>query len=533
VRVSRRQIVKACVATAALQAADIAWPCRSVAAVERDGFRWMNKHQNVEATVWRHYDVWNRSAEGACAGLESWRGGFTTLRGILDDAQARGRRVRAVGRRWSLSPVAVCPDIMINTMPLNYHVVGLPASDTSTSSVDASRLVFAQCGTSVLELSLALESRGLSLPTSGASNGQTICGAIATGTHGSARRVGSMQDYILGFHLLGDDGRHYWVERASKPVVSEAFCQKLGATLRRDDRLFRAAVVSFGSFGIMHAVLFEAVPLYLLEVHRRQMDWPVVRDAAATLDLDPLRLPYPGVEPFHFEVAVNPYSAKPGQRGAVATAMYKQPYREFDRRWTGDVTMVPGVDLLAVSGRLATLLPAAIPTGVNSMLNAMMKANALPALGTHREIFDTTELVGKSLSAEVGVDLSNAGAAIDTLIDVAGDYPFPGLFGLRYVQRSDAFLAFTRFDTTCTIEMTGAGSRRTLGFYDRAWTALDRAKIPYTLHWGKVNNTTCDNIRARWGTDVDNWLSARRSLLTCAGRAMFTNDLLAKCQLHV
>jgi hypothetical protein len=531
-KVTRRHLVKGCVATAALQVIDAAWPCRTIASAERDGFRWINKHQNVTATVWRHYDVWNHGAEGDGASIESCRGGCNALRGILDDAQAQGRRVRAVGRRWSLSPVAVCPDIMINTMPLNHHVVGLPASDVSTSSVDPSSLVFAQCGTSVLELSLALESRGLSLPTSGASNGQTICGAIATGTHGSARRVGAMQDYILGFHLLAENGRHYWIERASKPVVSEVFCQKLGATLRRDDRLFRAAVLSFGSFGVMHAVLFEAVPLYLLDVYRRQLDWPTVRNAAATLDLDPLRLPYPGVEPFHFEVAVNPYSSKPGERGAVVTAMYKRPYREFARRRTADVTMVPGVDLLAVAGRLATLAPATIPAGVNSLLNAMMKVNALPALGTHREIFDTTELVGKSLSAEVGVDLSNAGAAIDTLIDVAGAYPFPGLFGLRYVQRSDAFLAFTRFDITCTIEMTGAGSQRTLGFYDRAWTALDRAKIPYTLHWGKVNNTTCDNIRVRWGSDVDHWLSARRLLLTGAGRAMFSNELLAACQLH-
>ena len=222
--VSRRQLVKACAATAALQALDVAWPCRAVASAESDGFRWINKHQNIEATVWRHYDVWNHDAEGGCAGPESWRGGFAALRGILHDAQARGRRVRAVGRRWSLSPVAVCPDIMINTTPLNYRVVGLPWSDISTSSVDPSRLVFAQCGTSVLELSLALESRGLSLPTSGASNGQTICGAIATGTHGSARSVGSMQDYILGFHLLADNGRHYWVERASKPVKPSATC---------------------------------------------------------------------------------------------------------------------------------------------------------------------------------------------------------------------------------------------------------------------------------------------------------------------
>src|SRR4029079_4308275 len=113
------------------------------------------------------------------------------------------------------------------TLPLNVHAVGLPAEDVASSAVDPSRLVFAQCGTSVRELSATLETHGLSLPTSGASNGQTICGAISTGTHGSARRVGSMQDFILGLHLLADDGRHYWIERTSRPVVSQAFCQKL------------------------------------------------------------------------------------------------------------------------------------------------------------------------------------------------------------------------------------------------------------------------------------------------------------------
>jgi hypothetical protein len=155
--VTRRQFVNGCVATATLQGIDGVWPRRSIASAERDGFRWVNKHQNVAATPWRHYDVWNHGAGGRCGGMEACRGGFDSLRGILDDAQARRRRVRAVGRRWSLSPVAVCPDIMINTMPLNYHLVGLPASDVSTSSVDPSHLVFAQCGTSVLELSLALE----------------------------------------------------------------------------------------------------------------------------------------------------------------------------------------------------------------------------------------------------------------------------------------------------------------------------------------------------------------------------------------
>jgi hypothetical protein len=360
---------------------EAAWPCRTIASAERDGFRWINKHQNVTATVWRHYDVWNHGAEGGSPSIESCRGGFNALRGILDDAQAQGRRVRAVGRRWSLSPVAVCPDIMINTMPLNLHVVGLPASDVSTSSVDPSSLVFAQCGTSVLELSLALESRGLSLPTSGASNGQTICGAIATGTHGSARRVGAMQDYILGFHLLADNGHHYWIERASKPVVSEAFCQKLGATLRRDDRLFRAAVLSFGSFGVMHAVLFEAVPLYLLECTggkwtgrqfgtRRRRSISILSDFAIQAWN---RFTLKWRQPLQRETRGARRSRHRDVQAALSRVRAPQDSRCDDgarrrpagsRRSAGDVG----------AGHHSC--------GVNSLLNAMMKVNAPPALGT-------------------------------------------------------------------------------------------------------------------------------------------------------
>jgi hypothetical protein len=177
------------------------------------GLLWTNKHQNLSQRVWRHYDVWNRAGVGD----DAWRGGLGNLHEILADAQSLGRRVRAVGARWSLSPVAMCPDVMINTMPLNYHQLGLPARHVATTAADPSRLVFAQCGARVGELSQSLEARGYALPTSGASNGQTICGAISTGTHGSARRVGSMQDFILGLHLLGEDGR-FLLDRTRVPA---------------------------------------------------------------------------------------------------------------------------------------------------------------------------------------------------------------------------------------------------------------------------------------------------------------------------
>ncbi len=525
---TRREMLKTSAATVAFGAIGASWPLKAASAAPAPGSQWTNKHGNLTATVDELVDVWNGSAPGG----ETWRVGCRKLQAALESAQAKGRRVRAVGARWSLSPVAICPDVMINTLPLNYHAIGLPAPHVSSTNVDPAHLVFAQCGTSVAELNTNLESNGLALPTSGASNGQSICGAISTGTHGSARRVGAMQDYMVGLHVLAEDGRSYWIEPASRPIVSDEFCHHIGATLVRDDRLFRAAVVGFGSFGIIHAVLFEATPIYLLDVRSLRMDWPDVADAAFTLDTGALSLPDPGTEPFHLDFALNPYKAGRGQRGALVTAMYKRPFGEHSKRPSKDGKLVPGIDLLGIGGKLATALPATIPGGVGAMFEGVVKARGEMVLGTHGQVFGETELVGKSLSTEIGVDLRDTRAAVEALLEVAREHSYPGMFGLRYVQKSNALMAFTRFDTTCTIEMTGAGSRRTLEFYDRAWAALDARKIPYTQHWGKVHHITSKDIRQRWGGAVDEWLAARRAFLSPKGRAMFSNDLLTACELH-
>ena len=510
-------------------------PTRAFAAHGRSGdggFVWTNKHLNLSARVSRYYDVWNRGAGAAPTGLPRWRAGFDQLRSILHEAEYKAWRVRAVGSRWSLSPVAVSPDVMINTAPLNCLQVGLPEEHVSSTHADPAHLVWAQCGTTVMELSASLESRGLSLPTSGASNGQTIAGAIATGTHGSALRVGSMQDYILGLHLMVDDGRHYWIERASRPIVSDAFCAELGAQLVRDDGLFNAALVSFGSFGIVHAVLFEAVPLYSLEVHRQPCDWQRVATAACRLDFDALDLPLAREEPFHFDVMLNPYCLRGGHSCSVLTMMYKRAYRAAPSPPRGDVRLVPGADLLGLAGALAGLAPKSIPRTVERLFQGMLKAARRPPFGTHGQVFGPTELVGRSLSMELGCALPDAPAALETLVDTARSYGYPGVIGLRFVRKSNALLAFTRFDTTCTIEMSGAGGPRTAEFYERAWSALEVRRIPFTQHWGKINNTSQSNILGRWGEGASAWIEARRSFLSPTAQRMFSNEMLANAGLE-
>ena len=94
--------------------------------------------------------------------------------------------------------------------------------------------------------------------------------------------------------------RSLWLERASRPVVTPAFAAALGAELWRDDALFEAALVSFGSFGILHGLLIETEPLFLLEAYRQRLRLTdPLWQAISTLTFDVPEFPHPGERPYH------------------------------------------------------------------------------------------------------------------------------------------------------------------------------------------------------------------------------------------
>ena len=489
---------------------------------------WRNKHQNVAVRIERLYDVWNRWSDGSRPARQSWRAGLRALQAIVVEAERLGKHVRALGGAWSLSPAAVTEDFVVNTKPLSYLELGLkPENVTAAYKSRCGRLVFAQCGVSVGELNRFLEPRGYALPTSGASNGQTICGAISTGTHGAALRVGSMQDYMLGLHVVAEGGKHYWLERATQPVVSPSFCAILGANLVRDDALFNAALVGFGSFGLIHAVLFAAEPIYLLERHVKRYDFSRVRGAFSTLDLSGLALAGGDEPPFHFEVVLNPYGTANGERGAFVRYMYKRPYRPLQ---PGEppptVVNTPGDDVVSLLGRVTHVVPEVIPIAVEELMERQL-TEVSGAVGTPGQTFGNTDIQGQVMSTELGVALADAGAAVETILEVAQEFPFAGLLSLRYVKASLAPLAFTRFaPTTCTMEIPCAGSPRTLEAYERIWDALEQRGIVFSLHWGQCLRYDPQRVRRTFGPRLQRWLQARRGFLSARGRRTFANAML-------
>jgi len=481
---------------------------------------WTNRHQTYTQKLLGIYDIWNPIGGGST--LERYNATTRGLQEFIADAVMDRVRLRALGSGWSLSGAPATDGRMVNTKPLNlYFRLGPRMVDTRYTG-DRAGLHFVQCGCAIVELNQRFRRLGRSLKTSGASNGQTIVGALSTGTHGSAIDRGAIHDTVVGMHLLVGPRRHVWLERASHPVTSDEFARQLGAELVRDDALFDAAIVSFGSFGIIHGVLLETEPLFLLKVYRQRMplDAPL-RRALDTLDFSGLALPGGSERPYHFQVVVNPFA--PTASAHVIT-LYRRPFRpDYPRPGIDPDGLGPGDDAAAFIGLVTDLAPPAIPFAVNQVL-ARAYRDIDGVEGTLGEIFTNTTIRGRVASTAMGLPISRATEVLDLVQGINREAgPFPVLIAFRYVKRTRATLGWTRFEPTCVLELDGPLSDRTLSLYRRVWAALRERGIPHTLHWGKQLELRADAVREMYGDAVDRWLAARDTLLDAESRRVFSN----------
>ena len=188
---------------------------------------------------------------------------------MIKDSLDNNERLRAYGSSWSLSNIAHQKDRMLFNASLNIKLPVAKEQLHDASKFRAEDLFFIQCGTTIKEITEFIFRKNKSLKATGASNGQTIAGAISTGVHGSALDEGSIQDYVAGINLIIGPRANdiVYVERHTKPAMSDDFAKGINSRIIRNDDLFNAALVSLGSFGVIHGVLIETEDRYLLKIY--------------------------------------------------------------------------------------------------------------------------------------------------------------------------------------------------------------------------------------------------------------------------
>ena len=146
-----------------------------------------------------------------------------------------------------------------------------------------------EAGIRIADLCEQLDKEGLAMATLGGSNGQSLAGALSTGTHGGEWQHPPLPDAVRAVHLVTVGGQELWIESASQPLTRSddgnaalmAVLPCAETTVVRDDRLFNAVRVACGRFGVIYS--------FVLEVRRQFRVVSVVTTPPASAVLQALR----------------------------------------------------------------------------------------------------------------------------------------------------------------------------------------------------------------------------------------------------
>jgi hypothetical protein len=221
-----------------------------------------------------------------------------------------GRSLRALGSNWSLSQAGVAHDV-VDTSELNLHLSApfgggtlapprlrgggsnlLHATLGQHSSGVGRRYVHVEAGIKLNVLLADLASCGMALPTMGDGAGQSLIGAISTGTHGGDLYVPPLVEWIRAVHLVCASGREAWITAPGSPLADSALVRQLpgwceDARFIADDNVFAAARLGVGRLGIVYSVVLEVVEQYTLIEANVEHRWSEIRSQLAASHMGP------------------------------------------------------------------------------------------------------------------------------------------------------------------------------------------------------------------------------------------------------
>jgi hypothetical protein len=166
--------------------------------------------------------------------------------------------------------------------------------------------------------------------TLGGAGGQTVVGALSTGTHGGDFDRRPIADSVVALHVVVDGGKHFWIERFRRDKVPFTDDRKLRALYGQakyggpgnfdvvyNDEIFRAALIQVGRFGIVYSAVLQVLPQYGLQTSVTLDVWENVRsqiaDPTSSLFTEPFTLASGTKIPQRFlQIAINPIPATNG-----------------------------------------------------------------------------------------------------------------------------------------------------------------------------------------------------------------------------
>ncbi len=436
---------------------------------------------------------------------------------VLQRAEERGRRVRAVGNGHSATDCMVCGDYLVATsgldqvLPLEEAVLH-DAFAKPGATRDA--LVRVQAGIRIDVLNDALEQRGRCMPNNTAFDGQTLVGVFATGSHGTGMAFGAVADHAVSLTVVGEGGAVFRIEPGDGITHPGRFAQQHPEQeLLQDDDVFAAHLVAMGCLGIVTEVVLQTAPAYHLEETRFILEWE-----------DAKRLLSPNFLKAHRHVAVllNPYvvdDPRTGIHGRTALIAVRDPHPGPPSAHSRYGALVALANLVPkLPSRLMKNRPDRTPGLLNQALRTLGSKEGKRYVGKGADVLNFGGSQRNSAYAlNVGVEASRGFEAIDAVVAELNRRADEGLqyttapISIRWTGPSRAFMAPMFGRDTCMIEPPCL--HPTVGGFE-ILAALQQLLYDFggRPHWGLEFELTGTGGRMQqlWGDAWERWLAQYR-----------------------
>lgn len=539
-----------------------------IIAVNRARPRWANFHQTVRNDF---IDVAHHAGAG-----DDWRTDpaptwtLTEFAAVIaaqqDFLSACEHETVPAGATWSHARLLKTSRAVIE-MAECAGVLKLAAGDLADGKHPAGLCVVAG-GTRIKPLVKWLEHEGFTLHTSGSHGGQTLAGAVATGTHGARLGCRGIEQHVRGLLLVTGPDRAAWVTPANGRTLTPELLGSLAAKIEvhADDRLFGAALSHLGGLGLVTAILFQPTPVSTFEVVKQLVplwrgwagEWAAgdfARIAARVVGQAQQSAPgwMPPGPLTHCELNLNPWGLQEGQGNGCLNLRFA----------VENGTIIEPADGGPDSSALDILYAAVASELDEAVVNPLLKMPSLD-LPFWYELLFKTEVVPKQAKRRVGTpndllpadheqpkkwlqiwssalaiataDVPRAVQALGEVAAEAEDHSF--VVCLRPVKQSLGALGFCSFPDSTVIDLDGLGDRFAPADLEGAARAIraafDRQGIEYRMHWGKLAEPDHAKLVMDYGMHrggLDAWLAARARLLDTAMARVFTSPRLRELKL--
>lgn len=456
---------------------------------------------------------------------------------IIDDAGSKNQRVRAVGSGHSTSDITrtdgailIDPHQMASIMDVDTATLSQSGSDTN--------LIRVQSGILIKDLNQQLDNRGLALVHMPAYDGQTISGAMSTGTHGSGAKRGPMVSMVRSIVMVVENGTVFQIEPVSGAItdptkfpgtLSEA--PGVPVVLLQNDDWFHAAQVSMGCLGVIYSYTIEVTTAFHVSENRTAVRWEDIKGQFAPEAFNPL--PAPLADWDHFELVVSPYASDDDnkhpciwvERARVGNTAKRGARQDFWGRILEDV----GILFTGVLDDILNIFPRLAPSSINMAMESLTTDDA-PYIDSSYVVFKVldSELELRAHAIELHFPAENLVATIDklmatfqTIADQKNLY-VAGPVGIRFVAASDALLAPQTGRLTATAEMSNiVGIKRGEELLQEVENAMSSADRSIRVHWGlDLDTVTAQDAQDWYGSNLDKWLAVYRE---ANANGMFNN----------